>query len=56
MLLPSASRNALLRMIARVPSPSNGKNTLPDKFGTPYAGTMHRYWSFGSMKMVPLPR
>ena len=51
----SASTNALLRMIARVLSPSNGRNTLPEMFAA-YAGTMHRYWSFGSIKMLPLPR
>jgi len=48
-------RNALLRMIAKVLSPSNGRNTLLETFAA-YAGTMHRYRSFDSIRMLPLPR
>jgi hypothetical protein len=42
--LSSASRNALLRMIESVWSPSNGRKTLSaDLFVEPRPGTMHRY-------------
>src|SRR5262249_24831177 len=55
--LSSASRNALLRMIESVLSPSNGRNTLSaDLFVEPRPGTMHRYWSLGDMRMLPEPR
>src|SRR5262249_50616650 len=54
-LASSASRNALLRMIDSVASPSNGSSTR-SSVAVVCFGTMHRYWSLGAIRMLPLPR
>ncbi len=48
------SREALLMMIERVRSASKGKNTTASPV-SPWCGTMHRYRSFGSIRILPLP-
>src|SRR5262249_14237399 len=51
----AASRNALLRTIDSVASPSKGRKTRSPP-ATVCFGTMHRYWSLGAIRTLPLPR
>ena len=48
-----ANKKALLRIIARVLSPSKGRNTLFAVLAPEL--TIQRYWSLGSIKILPLP-
>src|ERR1035437_6872424 len=53
-LSSSANKNALLITTDNPASPSNGRNRL-SFINLPLSGTIHRYWSLGSIKIFVLP-